>query len=667
MTTKLRPLSPQTVQQQQSRLAGMLMLLIVCGPPALIAGGILSGMARATRTKRALAWLALAGLVGLGVLGFTWPLLWAEVRTLGEQASPLLGYVRPASGKVPPVAQLLPLLAQLWPGVWRLWCQLLLASPMIALYIFSTRVKTAEDLERERIARLETRAKGDAQKAAERSAKAPEAAGGSLVFGVPVGGDLDWVKGSWFTYPAAQLGRHLVLIGASNTGKTETSKRLAYGAAKVYGWRVFYLDCKGDSGTAAEFLDAMRAAGRDPVTLFPDASYDGWRGDSTAILNRLLAVLDYTEPYYRDMTKLMLSLAVDAPPGPPRSSDELLERLSLDNLLAIYNGRPEARELTGIRKEDAQAAYNRYRSFFRSLRGGLDGSWAFEDMQAGYILLKGLELRDQTASLGRYLLEDFAHYVSARKPHDERVLFIIDEFPAIAFGGANAATLFEMVRFRGAGIVVTAQSYAGMGADADRILGAAAGLVIHQCADPERLLPRAGQSVSFQRRVGFAERGMGAGAREYAVGEGTLSASEELKIHADLVKRLQPGECFVIVGGAAQLVRVSRLLPAMLGKSPPVASREVREPQPDAPEIQRVIEDLDAAQRRRYRGRVAISEAEPGSGVVEGGGPDLEREATDSAGEGATPEPAVVASLPQSAEREGRVAGQGAPPDIVEY
>lgn len=36
-------------------------------------------------------------------------------------------------------------------------------------------------------------------------------------------------------------------------------------------------------------------------------------------------------------------------------------------------------------------------------------------MEAGYILLKGLELKDQTASLGRYILEDFAHYVSTRK------------------------------------------------------------------------------------------------------------------------------------------------------------------------------------------------------------------------------------------------------------
>lgn len=666
MTTKLRSLSPQTVQQQQSRLAGMLMLLVVCGPPALIAGGVLCGMAQAARTKRAFGWLALAGLVGIGVLGSHWSLLWAQLLALGEQMRPLVGYVQPTGGTSPSASDLLPLLAELWPGVWELWCQALLAAPFIALYMFSTRVKTAEDLERERLARLETRAKADAQKAAERSAKAPESVGGSLVLGVPVGGDLDWMKGGWFTYPAPMLGRHLVLIGASNTGKTETSKRLAYGATKVYGWRVFYLDCKGDSGTAAEFLDAMRAAGRDPVTLFPDASYDGWRGDSTAILNRLLAVLDYTEPYYRDMTKLMLSLAVDAPPGPPRSSDELLERLSLDNLLAIYNGRPEARELAGIRKEDAQAAYNRYRSFFRALRGGLDGSWAFEDMQAGYILLKGLELRDQTASLGRYLLEDFAHYVSARKPHDERVLLIIDEFPAIAFGGANAATLFEMVRFRGAGVVVTAQSYAGMGVDADRILGAAAGLVIHQCADPERLLPRAGQSVSFQRRVGFAERGMGTGAREYAIGEGMISASEELKIHADLVKRLQPGECFVIAGGAAQLVRVSRLLPEKLGK-PPTMRRDASRSQPATHSVLQAIEELDVEQRRQCRSNAVISEAEPGAKVSERGGPGQEGEAIDSVDAGTVAQTAAVNPQPQGAEREGRTDERRTHPDIAEY
>jgi hypothetical protein len=143
------------------------------------------------------------------------------------------------------------------------------------------------------------------------------------------------------------------------------------------------------------------------------------------------------------------------------------------------------------------------------------------------------------------------------------VLLIVDEFPAIAFGGANAASLFEMVRFHGAGLVVTAQSYAGLGADADRILGAAAGLIVHQCADPERLLLRGGQSLSFQRRISFTERGMGQAVREYAVGEGMLAETETLKVDPDTIKQLDAGACVVIAGGRARHVLISQVrLPA---------------------------------------------------------------------------------------------------------
>jgi hypothetical protein len=278
-----------------------------------------------------------------------------------------------------------------------------------------------------------------------------------------------------------------------------------------------------------------------------------------------MMILDFSEPYYRDLTRMLLSLALEAPPGPPRSSTELLGRLNLEDLATRYAGMPQARELGGLRVPDAQAVYNRYRAFFKALGVSLDGRWAFEDVDAGYLQLRGLELKDQTASLGRYLLEDFAHYVATRKPKDKRVLLIVDEFPAIAFGGANAATLFEMVRFHGAGIVVTAQSYAGMGAEVDRILGAAAGLIIHQCADPERLLVRAGQSLEFQRRVAFTERGMGAAVKEYAIGEGMLAEAEALKVDPNAVKQLGPGECIVIAGGRAEHIVVSRITESSQG------------------------------------------------------------------------------------------------------
>ncbi|NTU85680.1 MAG: hypothetical protein HGA45_41155, partial [Chloroflexales bacterium] len=170
-----------------------------------------------------------------------------------------------------------------------------------------------------------------------------------------------------------------------------------------------------------------------------------------------------------------------------------------------------------------------------------------------------LSLKDQTASFGRYLIEDFAHYAAKRKPAGERVLLIIDEYPVIAFSGAGTASLFEMVRFHGASIIVTGQSYAGMGAGFDRILGAAETLILHRCGDPDQLLPRAGQRLSFTRRVGFSERGMGKGARAFATGDGYLGLDEELKIHPNAVKTLPPGECYVIAGGRAQRVLVKRV------------------------------------------------------------------------------------------------------------
>jgi len=496
---------------------------------------------------------------------------------LRDAARPFGAILRPTPNHPTSFRQVLATFAALWPNLWLLWRQSLLLAPMVASYIHSSKVRTAEDLERERATRQERAERAATRHAAAQSAKAPAAAAGHLVLGVPISGDLGWERGGWFTYPAAVLGRHLVLIGGSGSGKTETCKRLAAGAAQVYGWKVFYLDCKGDDDTAEAFLTAMRSVGRTRLAYFPSERYDGWRGDATALLNRLLMILDFSEPYYRDLTRMLLSLALEAPPGPPRSSTELLARLNLDDLAARYAGMPEARELSGLRTVDAQAVYNRYRAFFKALGGALDGHWAFEDVDAGYVLLRGLELKDQTSSLGRYILEDFAHYVATRKPKDKRVLLIVDEFPAIAFGGANAASLFEMVRFHGGGIVVTAQSYAGMGSEVDRILGAAAGLILHQCADPERLLARAGQSLAFQRRITFTERGMGAAVKEYAIGEGMLAEAEALKVDPNAVKQLGPGECVVIVGGRAQHIMVSQIGQPSQAPLPAVAADAVLE------------------------------------------------------------------------------------------
>jgi hypothetical protein len=368
-----------------------------------------------------------------------------------------------------------------------------------------------------------------------RSRRAAVTPPASILLGGARGGDLtDWIRDGSVFYPATVLGRHLVVVGGTGSGKTETLLRLAYGAAADLGWQVLYLDAKGDPANVQRFEDAMGHAGVGEVRVFPSDPYDGWRGEPIALLNRLMAIEDFSERYYRSVTKLLLAEAVKHPVGPPRSATDLIDRL----------------QARGPGKE-AQGAVARYRSFFEVLEGKLDGGWAFEDAGAAYLLLDGLALKEEAAGLGRFLIEDFAHYVARRKPMDRRVLLIVDEFSALSMD-TDAANLFERVRSLGASVIVSSQSYAGLGAGADRILDAAAGLICHQSADPERLAGRAGTRPSIERTIQVSTEGG-------PTGLGSLRQQDVFRVHPDKVRQLKVGECFVIAEGRATRVSVTPL------------------------------------------------------------------------------------------------------------
>jgi hypothetical protein len=555
------PLSMQTEFARQQQLTTVVMLLLLLGPLTLAGAGVLAGMVG--RNRRRMQACAIAGLVALVAGGVCWQSVRDALLALWAAGSDAYSAIQ--KGRSGSFAQYGELASQCWPPLWAWWRWSLLLAPFAALNLLNNRVRSAAELEEERFARAERSAAQRERKARESLLKAPDSADGALVLGVPLAeGDLPWVSKGLFTYPQDSLARHGAVIGSSGMGKSETVLRLAAGARQTYGWKVFFIDCKGEHALQERFVATMRAAGAERIGQFPQQPLAGWQGDAVALLNRLLAVIDYGEPYYRDLTKMLLNLTLEAPDGPPRSSTELLEGMVLARLRQRYQGRPEVDEIDGLRPRDAAAAYNRYRAFFKALGGGLDGAqddasaWSFDSVDAGYILLDGLTLKDQTASFGRFIIEDFAHYAARRKPKHERVLLVIDEYPVIAYSGSGTAALFEMVRFHGASIVVTGQSYAGMGEGFDRILGAAETLFLHRCGDPDQLLPRAGQRLAFKRRVGFAERGIGQGAREFATGGGYLAVDEELKIHPNDVKELPRGECFVIAGGQYQRVLVKR-------------------------------------------------------------------------------------------------------------
>src|SRR2546422_5810143 len=137
--------------------------------------------------------------------------------------------------------------------------------------------------------------------------------------------------------------------------------------------------------------------GAASIRTFPAQRYAAGRGDPGALVNRLMEVSDFSEPYYREMALRVLDLAASAPPGPPRSSPELLGRLRKAALRMAYRARPEAGEIDDLAERDVAGGATPFPAFFGALGGSLDGAWAFEDPPACYLLLEGLALKAAAA------------------------------------------------------------------------------------------------------------------------------------------------------------------------------------------------------------------------------------------------------------------------------
>jgi hypothetical protein len=362
------------------------------------------------------------------------------------------------------------------------------------------------------------------------------------VLGAWVAGDLPaWRAGEWAVVPAGTLGLGTVVLGLPGAGKTETLLRLAQ-IGFASGYDVHIIDAKGDPATQQRFAALAAAAGHE-AKLFPQESYDGWRGDPTALRNRLGRVVDYTEPYYQDGARVLLNHATR---HQPKGLDELLAGMA-DPDLDVDNA---------VRK----GTLSRYRSFSAAVGERLSGDWAFEDARASYVLLDGVSLGDDTPRLARYLLEDFQHYAAARKAPARKALLIVDEFSALRV--SNAAALLEGLRSFGAGVVIAAQSVEGLHDDPNeraRVLGAATTLIAHRLADPEPVAARAGTVKRAERSHQLDRVG--------ATGMGSLRIQETYRIDPNDLRNLAPGVAWITTAGRAAKVAVAR------GGQDPVAPR----------------------------------------------------------------------------------------------
>ena len=369
-----------------------------------------------------------------------------------------------------------------------------------------------------------------------------------------------------------------LVVGQPGTGKTTTLLRMAYLASKVLGYRVYFLDGKGDVSTQRDFVASMLAAGLEPdeIGAFPQAAFDGWTTSGspeeryTQLLSGLLAVVRSTEPYYEDTTRHFIARALKEEDHLPSCSAELLSRLEVG-----------ASSLTGERKERALETQMRFEAFFDSFHGGLDGGWDFSDRRAAYVLLRGASQEREAGRVAEYLFECFKHFATETKPAFDKAMLIVDEFPALQ-RDAHIAGLLERLRSFGCSVVLSAQSFDGLGSERERIIGAAHTVMLHRTPLSDELVRVAGtiqaQAVTTQIHL---EAGM--------TGRGTTTVEHRFRVDPNDVRTLDRGEVVMISAGQAERARIAELHPSpemldlasrLLGF---LATTDARKPEEEAP------------------------------------------------------------------------------------
>jgi hypothetical protein len=160
---------------------------------------------------------------------------------------------------------------------------------------------------------------------------------------IPVGGTIRAIGHRWhpvFTIPATACARHMVIVGATGSGKTNLMIRLWAGwftatlhAARAgHGHRplLVVLDCKGGRDARLKADRTRRllyGAGARRVAIWPDEArlslWDLPPQDLAVLLYQMIDSGTGAAAYYADILQAALTLAITAPAGPrsaPRSS-----------------------------------------------------------------------------------------------------------------------------------------------------------------------------------------------------------------------------------------------------------------------------------------------------------------------------------------------------------
>jgi hypothetical protein len=383
------------------------------------------------------------------------------------------------------------------------------------------------------------------------------------------------------TGPVAAIGyqrmrSHQVIVGTTGTGKTTLLLRLWAGfmAAGLHRHAagqgdpplLVVLDCKGGADArrvADRTRRVLREAGARSTVIWPDeASLSLWTLPPRQLTTTLVDLIEHgtgSAAYYADVMEALVALAVQAPCGPPRSSQELLDRLDAGWLTVAYAaaGRAADHQLIKSASRHLGDVALRFRTLFRRLGSGLDGEHDFGDADAWYCILEGTDQISVAEGQARALVDLLASF-AVRGQRRREILLAVDEFSAVS-RRLPIWQLYERARSLGLAVQVSAQSWHGLAVGDDernRIVSSAeGGIWLLRTPQPEPVSALAGtrKEVQTTRRL-----------RRFPfwAPQGTSRLQEVPVVDQALIRALDIGQVAYLYRGGVTYVQVKRLVAA---------------------------------------------------------------------------------------------------------
>jgi hypothetical protein len=414
---------------------------------------------------------------------------------------------------------------------------------------------------------------------------------------IPIGGTIRTTGPRWhpvFALPATACARHMVIVGATGSGKTNlmirlwtgwfTDTREAERAGRGNRPLLVVLDCKGGADArrkAERTRRLLHAAGARRVMIWPDeATLCLWElpaRDLAVLLYQMIETGTGAAAYYADIMQAVLFLAVTAPGGPPLNAAAFLDRLNAKWLARAWNDGRHPQQASQVHSAarhlpDIQI---RFATLLDRLGSALDGPGTLADADAWYFILEGTRERS-VAEAQAMALTELAAYAAASSYGERRaILLAADDYSAVS-GRVPLSNLYERGRSLGIGVQVSAQSWQGLGVTEDerrRITGTAdGGIFVMQTPYPEPLAGLAGT----RRRLETARKLIG----HHWGHEGTTREQRAWTADPEIIRRLDVGQACYIHRGAATFVQVARAKPSPLSLPPPPAQPVIQLPAP---------------------------------------------------------------------------------------